>query len=541
MSNMCRIRVAIMFNRLLNLVMLQIGDKFSFKDNKKDVFALIAKFVGFGAIFGIAILIFNVMEKYVHLKPTNAMILFIIFISQIGILLINAFSMSESLYGSKDNPILFSLPAKHIEVFASKIIVFYILELSGNIIFLLPILLGYGIYAKLKVAYFFIAMLIAFILPMVSVLLGSLLSILISLIKKLLKRVSIIYVFIFIGLLIALFISANGALKLLPQPIHFVAMYNYIVKMIMSFIDDVNKYAIFYKWFSNMLFKISFWKYFGYVVALLVLLIVLNVISAWPLFFKLASNSSENAVVKKHKGENKEAKTLFLAFYKKELKISFRTIGEVAANYVMVVFLPLFVFLLDGLYTHLDLSNFGTNLIYGFNIMIGLIVLTASNTASAKSLSEEGSEFILLKTSPVDTKLIAWAKILNNAIISTIFIIIVTVIMGVMKVFEPRELVAMFFIFLLVDYGHIMWSFQLDLKNPQIKDVALFGKVSNKDNVVRSITIGLIFSILFGLLAILLPMVGLMPLLYILAIMFVVWRFAVFAASLRSYFYDIEL
>lgn len=528
-------------NRLFNLVMLQIGDKFSFKDNKKEVFPLIVKLVGFAAIFGIAYLIFVLMNKYIHLKPTNAMMLFIIFVSQICLLVVNAFSMTDSLYGSKDNPILFSLPAKHIEVFISKIIVYYILELFSNVTFLLPILIAYGAFAKTGVAYFFVAILISFVLPLVCVLIGSLLSILISVIKKLLKRVSIIYVFIFIGLLIALFISANGMIEKLPQPIHFVAMYNYIIKLIMTFIDNVNKYAIFYKWFSNMLFSVSFGKYFGLTLALVVGLVIANILCSWPLFFKLASNSSENAVIKKHKGENKESKHLFWAFYKKELKISFRTFGEVAANYVMVVFLPLFIFIVDGLFNHFDLSNFGNNLIFGFNIMIGLIVLTASNTQSAKALSEEGSEFILLKTSPVDTKLIAWAKILNNAIISTFFIMITCIIMGALKVMNAEKIAAMFFVFLLIDYGHIMWSFQLDLRNPQIKDVSLFGKVSNKENIVRSITIGLIFSVVFGLLAILLPLVGLMPLLYIMAVMFALWRLVIFAASLRSYFYDIEL
>lgn len=531
-----------MLNRLKNLIVLQIGDKINLNFvNKKNVLPFLYKLIGFVLVGLGAYFVFYTMEKVIYLKPTNSMILFVVFISQIFTIISNSMELTESLYGSKDNAILLSLPAKHNEIFISKLIVFYIFELSSNLVFLLPILVGFGIYTAQSIGFYLLSIMISLVLPIVSVLIGALLSIALSFIKRILDKYSFIYIILFIAFFALLFVIASKIVSKIPNPLRFMALYNYIIDLILNFIDSANKYALFYVWFSNLIFGIKGVKCILLILALIVVLLGLNIVISRPLFFRLACSNSERSSSKSKNGKNKEEKRVFVSFYKKELLISIRTFGRVVENYSLVVFMPLFLYLLDGLFNSFDLSVFGKNLVFGFNILIGLLVMVSSNSASAKALSEEGSEFVLLKTSPVDTKLIAWAKILNNAIVSFVLLGISMIILGIMKVFVLKDIILIFISIFLVNTGLIFWSFQLDLRNPQIKDVALFGKVSNKKNITTSLTIGVVFSVIFGVLGILLSYVGLISLYLILIVVFFVWRLIVFNANLKSYFYEIEL
>ena len=104
--------------------------------------------------------------------PKNVeLLIFIIFISQVLGIVSCAGTLMKALYTSKDNMILLSYPAKHYEVFISKILVFYIYEFLRNLSFVLPLLLGFGIILKIISINFIIAtLLMILILPLFPVL-----------------------------------------------------------------------------------------------------------------------------------------------------------------------------------------------------------------------------------------------------------------------------------------------------------------------------------------------------------------------------------
>ncbi len=533
-----------MFERINTLVKLQLGHRYRIKKSGDQIWKLIFKIAGFFIVGAAAYLVMFAIKKFVYLTITNSMILFIIFFTQVLTLLANAASLTKSLYGSKDNAILLSLPAHNSEIYISKLIVFYLLELYGNAMFLLPILAGYGLFSGQGLWYYFAAVIITFLLPIVSVLAGALLSIPLSYVAKLFRKFSILYGIFTLGIVGLVFYFVTKLVALIPVPFRLVALYNSLMNKILVLVETANSYALFYKWFSNFLFNIHAGMNIVFIILLIIGLIIANMLLSQPLFFKLSSHSAEDAVQKKHKGINKKSKSTFLAFYKKEVIISIRCFGKVLENYLMIICMPIILYLINSIFLALNLSTFGQTLIFGINILIGLMMMIASNTASSMSLSEEGSEFVLLKTSPANTQKIAWAKIANNILISTFLLIVSLFILAFMKVMPIRSVVVLGIIFFLVNCGHIMWSFQLDLRNPQIKDVALTGTVSNQVNVTSCLTIGTLISVVFGALAVLLSF-GLGSAAYLqmidLAVLFVVWRFIVFRINLKVYFYDIEL
>ncbi|HPJ23481.1 MAG TPA: hypothetical protein PK113_01090, partial [Bacillota bacterium] len=68
----------------------------------------------------------------------------------------------------------------------------------------------------------------------------------------------------------------------------------------------------------------------------------------------------------------------------------------------------------------MDRSSLGNQFVLIFNVMITLIIIAASNTASAVAITTEGYEFVLLKTAPSNTQQVAWAKMAFNFVFTSV-------------------------------------------------------------------------------------------------------------------------
>ena len=200
----------------------------------------------------------------------------------------------RTLYLGKDNAILLSYPAHHIEVFLSKLLVFYIYEAVKGVFFLLPLLLGFGIiYKSISVLYLLF-------------------------INRFLNRFVAIKGGLLIGLLGGLFYVVYKVMELIPVPLRIIALYNSFILKINSFINSVNQYSLFYKNIGEMITLNNFGINLLVLLGVILVLILLVAALAMPLYFSLASKSSEHANVKKHKGGNKAHKNTFFTFVKKE-------------------------------------------------------------------------------------------------------------------------------------------------------------------------------------------------------------------------------
>lgn len=202
------------------------------------------------------------------------------------------------------------------------------------------------------------------------------------------------------------------------------------------------------------------------------------------------------------------------------------------------------MYVLNYIYMGINRSSLGNQFVLIFNVLISLIIVTSSNTASATAITTEGYEFILLKTAPSNTSKIAWAKITFN-IIFTVFVIGISFIIfaRALPVF-PKENIWLLFVFInLVNIGHIFQSFQIDLLDPKLSDYAVQGTLSNNDNISKSLSTGLGISLFFGIIALVLFVFMrniAWPILIALAFILMVYRLIMFNINLKAYFVDIE-
>jgi hypothetical protein len=492
-----------MFRRLRILTSLQLSDRLNLKKYNNSTKIATSITIGLVALIVLTALYCGIIYFLCDLIkiPKNQTILtFVLFIIQILSIIACTHGLNKTLYYGKDNMILLSYPANHHEVFLSKLLVYYVYEFIKNFFFMFPLLVSIGIMFKIFSFFYILFMILfMFILPLFPVLISAILTIPIVLIKNLLKKISLIKEIGVCGILVLIFFLLIKVMEMIPVPLRIVALYNRFITNLTNFIVNVNKYSLFYNNIGKILFSenilINCLIIFGVLVGLISLVVLLSM----PLYFKLASKSLEEANVKKHRNVNKAYKNVFFTFVRKEWTLTKRNIGDFVNNYIFMFAAPFVVFVMTSIITAIDRNQLGMSLT---TASIGLVVLmmsSASNTSSAVAITQEGSEFVLLKTAPADATKMAWAKIFFNLLFSTIMIIICFLIVTIFcdRLTDYVETWILCGGVIIVNAALILWSFELDIKNPSLREYASNNDATSIKNVSTSIKIGLLLSFLY--------------------------------------------
>jgi hypothetical protein len=540
-----------MFKRIKLLTLLQLSDRFKLKkiESKKALAArigiLLFTLIAITAICGLLI---YALCDIVMIPKTHNLITFVIFFLQLLSIIACTNGLLKTLYLGKDNSILLSYPAKHVEVFFSKLLVFYIYELIKGVFLLFPLLIAFGIiYKILTVGYVITTLVFAVLLPLLPVLIGAFLTMPVLLINRLINRFPIVKAALSVSLLVLLFGVVIYIMKLIPVPLRIVALYNVFIMKVTEFISAVNKYSLFYSNIGKLLVGESVLINYLIVFGVLIVMFILVAALAMPLYFSLASKSNEQANEKKRRGGNVAHKNTFFTFVKKEWLLSIRNLSEFINNYSFMFATPYVLYIMVSIFTAIDRNELGHSMTIAFSGFIVLILASASNTSSALAITQEGSEFVLLKTAPADTSNMAWAKIFFNLIFSTVMIVISFIILILFcdRIKNPNVYWLMMLAVIFINAGLILWSFQIDIMNPHLREYASNNDSSTVNNAAESIKIGLIITVFFTVLAVLFLMDGdnfLWQWFRIIGIAFVFLaaRFYMFRSYLKNVFPDIE-
>jgi len=552
-----------MLHSFWTLLRLQLSEKLKWKTNASTGFkvATIAKRIAYiGVAFGIFTALFYVIFNVLFLEPNVEYFVFFIFILQAISIISCVVQASNVLYTSKDNALLLTYPVKHHLVYISKISVMYILELLKSLTLVFPLFMAYGtvVPGVFSVNYVLSGFIYSIILPFIPVLLGAIISIPFVYLTKILKHSNwvkgLFSLILFAGLIVLTvffvkFIQDNS-------PIRIVALFKKFNRDIAAFVTKFNRFSLYANFIGRGMYAknaADIWTNHGLMLAVLVGIALVSIAISLPCFFRLASSASENAATKDHKGENKAHNSTFITFFRKEMTLSIRNIGNFASDYAFLFAMPFIVIILTCIFVHIDRNALGMSLTYGLLGLVILVMLCASNTASATAISSEGSEFVLLKTAPGKTSNIIWSKLLVNFIIAfimtTVSFIILRVVLAadIQKgLLDSSKLFIVYVYVNLIEIGLLLWSIQLDIVNPKLRE---FANAQNKNEITNSstsIVIGLIFSIVFSAILLIL-FITTLPL-YIIAILligvglvFVGLRFYFLIRYRDAFFEDIQL
>ena len=542
-----------MFKKLKILTLLQLSDRVKIKRDMtlgQRIGQIAKTLVAMGISFVIFCALFYVIFRLIRFTSSENLLTLIIFLTQVLSIVSCTVSLADTLYISKDNQMLMTYPVKHIYVYISKLLVTYILELYKSLLFTFPLFMAYGLMVGGIVNVGFVISLIVYsvALPLFPVLIGAIISIPVVLINRLLKKVGwvkgIFTVLIFVGL----GILTSLLVKALPDQIRIVALYNSFLKAFEKVVENVNRFSFYNMFIGRALYGNQQVLNNLYAFLTLVGVSVVGIGLSLPLFFKLASKAAENSVDKKHSAKNVVHKSTFFTFMRKELTLSIRNMNDFSSNYLFLFIMPFVLIIMSAIYVRIDRNALGYSMTYAFTGLIALIMLSASNTASATAISSEGTEFALLKTAPGKTSNIIWAKVLINAILSIISLLISFAFLSVSlkgKV-DVAQLWVVCGSVILIDIGLILWSIQLDVLNPSMKEYATTQSRGDIKNFSTSIMIGIIVSVLFSVLMVVLFVISFDVLinaliLYGVGVLFVGGRIYLLVNYIKAYFHEIEL
>ncbi len=537
------------YARMRALVGMQLTNRKKFKKMKSKLHVLLYFLLRILLIAVITLVAGAVMwlcNSVFSIYITQDLLLFFIAFTQIISILGYTHSLVDNLYLSKDNAILLQFPARHSEIFMSKMIVNYIVEFSRNLSFILPVLIAFGIMGvtPIDIGYWFTIPLLLVILPLIPLFLGAILSIPYMYIQRLLKSVPLLQTFVGLGLLGILVYIGVKIIQLIPVPLRLLALYTSFIEWLTGFISSVDSYLYGFQNIVNCLFPTRTALDFVITIGIGVVIVILAYVLAMPLFFRIISHFSERSVEKKHdKVKINKQRTVFGSYFYKELITIVRTPGKLFGYLSGIISFPFLLFAINYIFTAINTSSIGQSLVIGFNIMIGLVLATANNSSIATTISNEGAEFAVLKTAPSQTYKIVWSKICVHLIFSMLSIIAGFICLGVITDLPVTEVFFLLIVFVLINTGHLLWSAQFDLLNPRLNDVALKGSAYNNPNVGKSILAGLLTAVGFCAFAIFFLLdnyLGGWIKLLIAAAVFFVLRLLLFMANLKVYFKRIE-
>ena len=498
-----------MFRRLKVLTLLQLSDRLNLKKYSNTTKLATSITIGIVGLILFTLLYCGIIYFLCDLImiPKNQTILtFVLFVIQLLSIVACTHGLNKTLYYGKDNMILLSYPANPHEVFLSKLLVYYVYEFIKNFFLMLPLLISIGIMFKIfSFLYIVATILFMFILPMFPVLIAAIVTIPMVLLKNLLRKIPLVKEIGLVSIFVLVFLALFEIMEMIPVPLRIVALYNQFITNFTDFIVNVNKYSLFYNNIGQLLFSENVLFNILIILGVLVGLLGLVTLLSMPLYFKLASKSQERANVKKHKNINKAYSNTFFTFVRKEWLLTKRNIGDFINNYIFMFAAPFVAFVMTCIITAIDRNELGMSLTTASIGLVVLMMASASNTSSALAITQEGSEFVLLKTAPADSTNMAWAKIFFNLVFSTIMIIISFIVVTVFcdRLTDYATIWVLCGGVILVNAALILWSFELDIKNPSLREYASNNDATTIENVSKSIKIGLLLSFLYTIVVVL--------------------------------------
>ncbi len=531
------------------LFMMQLKEKLdlSFLHNKKQtMFKVVFALLGFAAITAVSYLILwlcqwlNLFSAISHIPlSVMAVLLCVIFVLNLFTCTVG---LSKSLFYSKDNMMLITLPTPADSLFLSKLLVYYISEIKKCFTFLIPLFTAYGLLCGLPLYYYLWMPILMVIFAAVPVGIGALLAIPTNFLLRVLKRHPMLRVGLVIVILGLLIYGVIRLISAIPEDINLIESWTAVSKWIRSFLADFITYAYpfyaltlcFCGTFENL--NPVFFTQFSYIVPLALLavvgvLIALNYFVSRPLYYKIISRQFEfNKKEIKHPKRNK-ARSSFWATCVYETKRRLRDSDILSDCITMIITTPIAILLLNSIYAAINTRMLGDYFTMAFNVLVILLFVLAGNINVSNVFSRDGETLYLNKTKPCTPFAILVPRLILSVVTTFITVLASTIVFVHYTGLGVGTGVWVFLLLFAIALVHIIWSAELDFMNPQARLFATEGNAAVSPNETKSTILTFLLSALtFGLTIFFLVDArgGVWTKLAIAAIAFLVYRIWVF-------------
>ena len=505
-------------NKFKTLFLMQLKERLnlSFLKNKKQLlFKVIFAILGFVVVTAVAYLVLWLCQFLNIFSALNRIPISVMSVVLLVIFILNLFTctvgLSKTLFYAKDNQVLVTFPVNGNMIYLSKMLVYYINEIKRTFSFVIPIFFAYGLLSALPFMYFIWMPVMLVIFAAVPVLIGGLLSFPMHYILKFLKRFPLIKTISALVLVTALVVGVVFLIEAIPEDINLIESWTAVSKAMRNFLTwFTEKFFIFYAFtiflcgkFENLqsvLFTEYSWIVLLIMIAVILVLVALNYLISRPLYLRSIAKQFEFDVNRKRfKHQNVQRKT-FLSTSIYESKRLIRDNGVLSTALTTLILTPIAVLLLCSIYAAINTRTMGDFFVAGFNILIILLFITASNINVSTIYSRDGEALFLNKTKPQKPFKILIPRLLFNSLISLIILTIAAPIFFINSSLSAGECVLAYFMMLFVILAHIIWSAEIDFLNPQTIRMRSEGILSGNPNEIKSTILAFALSaVSFGL------------------------------------------
>ena len=516
---------------------------FKEKSKPKKILGIALQIIAFIVASGIMTFLFNYIKSSLHINLSREIFTTVVMIIQAVAILSAMTSMVGLLYTSSDSMLLFAFPCTNTEIFASKLIVYHLSELKKSVFFLLPFLIGFGI-AKGGVLYWVLMLPTFYLLTIIPVILGSILSFVSLYIKKLFDRYVWVMILATVVLIGVLFYGAIVFLSKLPDPLRLVTIYGRVIASVQKTAVRITAFSTIYSWIGKYTYGQMVYLYLPVTLLLVVAIGAGCFFLARLLYFKSVNNALGGFSKERHKSNTRTSKHIYESFLHKEMLLWSRSAGGMSSAIAMAILMPFVLYVMNYILSLMRLSLIGNYIVIAFNVMVMNSLFSSYNANAASFISQEGREFALLKTAPSNTMTIVWAKLTIQAAVNIFILIINMSLLSVITSISNIDVVLMFFVMVLINFGHILWCIQIDIMKPKINEYATRGDgVVDNGNIAKAMIIGFVVGVLFATITLLLlydAYVSGWVRIYAIAVGFFAARLYLFLQYLKVYFMEIE-
>ena len=547
---------------LLILVKMQLKEQLNFKRLEVESvskFQIIASIVGailkFAMVTGLCVA-FLLVSKLLGLfsvggLPVPDTVISLVFSVMIGTSIISCvIGLTKSMYYARDNAVLLTLPCLPIQVYLSKLIIFFIFEIKRNLSFIIPLFIAYyATHAYPVMAYPWMLFCILWV-SLFSVSIGALLSIPAMWIGNVFRQRKWLQV----SGIVAVVAMATAALfygiSLIPENIDLLATWNTTYWEIQDFLEAyATNFSALYDLTRLMLGEtdslittfplLSTFLRFIILAGATLVLLGIGLLIVRPLFYKMASTPFE--YLKKQVPPKKNllrTRRVSAVYY--ECLITLKNSARMLSNVGIMISVPMLIFLLNKIFLAMKTREMGDNMIVTFNVLIILLVILNANTYASSIFSREGRSSYLIKTQPSKYPLLILSKLLPNTVfgcislVATFVILMLTLNLGFAN--NLMLIVGVGTIYL----AHLLYCAELDLMNPQIELYATVGGAESNPNETKATLAAFLIAFFVAAVVFLLLLEGIGFNVYAKLLMVgsaaLVYRVWMFFAKLRLYY-----
>lgn len=503
---------------LKTLVWMQLKDKIdtSFLASKKTIiFKVVLTILKFAIITALIYLGLYLVD-YLHLVAIlpgipqnffNFIFTIMIFLS----IIVCTFGLMKTLYFSKDNQLLLTMPTPRTMVFCSKLIVFYIYECLRNTFYLLPLFIAYGLINHLPFYFFIWAIVALAVVTALPVAIGALLSIPLMFVTNFLKQYKI-FGYILLALVSAgIIVGVVFLINAIPENFDLIGSWGTTFWALQSFLSAFNNIFLPFGWLATVVvgtrYGISnafftgeqFLILLGVLGAILVIF-ALSFVIVKPLYFKMTSSPFEYKKVKVKKQYKNRRTRPFFSSIKKDIILNARSPDKLFSFLAIIIGMPIAIFLLNKIYSAMDTRLTGAYMTIAFNVLIMLFIALATNGAISHVYSEEGASSYLMKTNPQSHLKLLFSKLVINITLTSLSLLASVIVFACFSIFNAWQTVLMFLVVESVYLSHVFWTAEMDLMNPQISQYKTTGGHINNPNEIKATVTSIILSALFAFL-----------------------------------------